>query len=251
MARPKVPLISRRAALEAALDIVDTEGLDALSIRRLGTALNVNGASLYHHFENKEDILIGVAQLALEDVVAPRSESDNWRTWLPMNANRTRQALVAHPELIPLMLQRHKLGIGTRELGASVVHMEREGVPIETIAPLIHSLELLAIMCALEQTGAGDRAQSVDSERDSVEARAFLRAEKARGLDGDELFETLCGSVVSAVETAVQLKLARASARGSDSPPSKRRTAKKAAIKKTATKKAPATSRTGKVAKAS
>jgi TetR/AcrR family tetracycline transcriptional repressor len=234
MARPKVPLISRRAALEAALEIVDAEGLDALSIRRLGTALGVNGASLYHHFKNKEDILIGVAQLALEDVVAPRSESDNWRTWLPMNANRTRQALVTHPELIPLMLQRHKLGIGVREVGASVIHMEREGVPLETIAPLIHSLELLAILCALDETGSGDRADSFDSERDSDEANAFLRAEKARGLDGEELFETLCGAVVSAVETAVQLKLARKPARSNGASP-KRRAAKKTAASKTAT----------------
>jgi len=33
VARPKIPLISKRAALQAALDIIDTEGIDALSIR--------------------------------------------------------------------------------------------------------------------------------------------------------------------------------------------------------------------------
>jgi TetR/AcrR family tetracycline transcriptional repressor len=209
MARPKTPLISRRAALEAALDIVDREGLDALSIRRLGEALNVNGASLYHHFQNKDDILIGVTQLALEDVVAPRSDSDNWRLWLPLNANRTRQVLVAHPELIPLMLQRNKFGIGARELGASVTHMEEEGMPIEAIAPLIKSLELLAILCALEETGASESGRLQVAESDSPDIEAWHRAEHARGLNGDELFETLCNAVVAAVETAVQLKLAR------------------------------------------
>ena len=79
-------------ALEAALEIIDSEGLKALSIRRLGEVMNVNGASLYHHFKDKDDILVGVAQLALADVTAPRSDSDNWRVWLPLNANRTRQA---------------------------------------------------------------------------------------------------------------------------------------------------------------
>ena len=79
MARPRVPLISRRKALEAALQIIDGEGLKALSIRRLGEVMNVNGASLYHHFKDKDDILVGVAQLALADVTAPRSDSDNWR----------------------------------------------------------------------------------------------------------------------------------------------------------------------------
>jgi TetR/AcrR family transcriptional regulator, tetracycline repressor protein len=60
MARSKVPLISRRKALEVALEIVGSEGLGALSMRRLGDALNVNGVSLTTISRTKEDILIGV-----------------------------------------------------------------------------------------------------------------------------------------------------------------------------------------------
>ena len=59
--RPKVPLISKRKTLEAALRIIDAEGLESLSVRRLAIELNVNGASLYHHFKNKEEILVGAA----------------------------------------------------------------------------------------------------------------------------------------------------------------------------------------------
>src|SRR5260370_24520275 len=103
MARPKVPLISRRKALEAALGIIDNEGLKALSIRRLGEVMNVNGASLYHHFASKDEILVGVTQLALADVTAPRSESDNWRVWRPRNPYRTRQRPIARPRRGPLM----------------------------------------------------------------------------------------------------------------------------------------------------
>jgi len=61
VARPKIPLISKRAALQAALDIIDTEGIDALSIRYLAEKLGVNGASLYHHFQNKDEIVVGAA----------------------------------------------------------------------------------------------------------------------------------------------------------------------------------------------
>ena len=133
MARPKVPLISRRKALEAALEIVDREGLEALSIRRLGEALNVNGASLYHHFKNKDDILVGVTQLALADVTSPRTEHDSWRVWLPLNAYRTRQALVAHPALIPVLLRRVPLGIGAKEVEASIKRLEEEGVRVVSL----------------------------------------------------------------------------------------------------------------------
>jgi TetR/AcrR family transcriptional regulator, tetracycline repressor protein len=216
VARPKIPLISRRKALEAALDIVDREGLAALSIRRLGEALNVNGASLYHHFKNKDDILVGITQLALADVTSPRSEHDSWRVWLPLNAYRTRQALVAHPNLIPVMLQRVRLGIGVKEVEASIERLEEEGVPIEAIAPLMESLELLAIVSALQEFGQLSEWNHDGAEPAAV--TAIKRADRARALSSEELFETLCTSVMAAVETGVQLKQARKGRARSTSP---------------------------------
>jgi AcrR family transcriptional regulator len=207
VARPKVPLISRRKALEAALDIVDREGLAALSIRRLGEALGVNGASLYHHFTNKDDILVGVTQLALADVTSPRSDNDSWRAWLPLNTYRTRQALIAHPELIPVMLRRTPLGIGAKEVEASIQRLEEEGVPLEAIAPLMESLELLAIISALQEVG--QRGGWVHEDAEPATLTAIRRADRGRGLTSEELFDALCTSVMASVETAVQLKQAR------------------------------------------
>src|SRR5487761_758258 len=185
MARPRVPLISRRKALEAALQIIDSEGLKALSIRRLGEVMNVNGASLNHHFKDKDDILVGVAQLALADVTAPRSDSDSWRVWLPLNAYRTRQALIAHPELIPIMLRRVPLGIGSEEVEASVARLRAEGVELSVIAPLMESFELLAISSALQTVGGASVAQARGKEEppeDSMSRQAQKdRAGAARG----------------------------------------------------------------------
>jgi len=254
MARPRVPLISRRKALEAALEIIDNEGLKALSIRRLGEVMNVNGASLYHHFKDKDEILVGVAQLALADVTAPRSESDNWRVWLPLNAYRTRQALIAHPELIPLMLRRVPLGIGNQEVEASVARLRAEGVEMSVIAPLMESFELLAISSALQTVG-GVRGIGGDGERekaDGAEESMYQQAQKERGLSNDELFEVVCAAVIASVESAVHLKEARASigtafaAAGAVAPaaaaPKARavRSARKPAAKATGTTREPA-----------
>jgi TetR/AcrR family tetracycline transcriptional repressor len=210
MARPRVPLISRRKALEAALQIIDSEGLKALSIRRLGEVMNVNGASLYHHFKDKDDILVGVAQLALADVTAPRSDSDSWRVWLPLNAYRTRQALIAHPELIPLMLRRIPLGIGNQEVEASVARLRAEGVELSVIAPLMDSFELLAISSALQAVGGVGSAEE-RAQPDGAEGSLYEQAQKERGLSHDEQFEVVCAAVIASVESAVHLKEARAS----------------------------------------
>lgn len=207
MARPKTPLISRRKALEAALHIVDTEGLNALSIRRLGDALNVNGASLYHHFHNKEDILVGVTQLALAEVTSPRATDESWRVWMPQNAYRTREALISHPELIPIMLRRASMGIGSEALESSILRLKEEGVPMGAIAPILESLELLAISSALKHVGDA-KAASVDTpagEEPSLRAQAAA----ARTLSSEETFELLVAAVLSSVENAVYAREAR------------------------------------------
>ena len=224
MARPRVGLISRRKALEAALEIIDTEGLQALSIRRLGEALNVNGASLYYHFKSKDEILIGATQLALADVTAPRADSGSWRVWMPMNAYLMRQALIAHPELIPIMLRRVPLGIGNVEVEASVTRLKAEGVPISAIVPLIESLEMLAIVSALQVVGGSNVV--VDDEEPAPDP-LYRRARAARGLSDDELFEVVLASVLSSVESAALLKEAsrtsKRSRSGSSSAPSRAR----------------------------
>ncbi len=199
MARPKVPLISRRKALEAALEIVDTEGLGALSIRRLGEALGVNGASLYHHFENKDEILIGVTQLALADVATPRDD-ESWREWLPRNTARTREALVRHPELIPIMLRRAPLGIGLAEVEASVGRLRSEGVPLAMIVPLMESGELLAISSALQEVGLPGPDQRDAAARPTPMLRQAL---DERSMSSFALFEVMANAMISLIESSV------------------------------------------------
>ena len=152
MPRPKVPLISKRKTLEAALHIINKEGLEALSVRRLADELNVNAASLYHHFSNKEEILAGAARLALEDVRTPETRDEHWTVWIERNVERLRNALVTHPDLIPIMMRRELLGIGVAELDATAGLLEQEGVPLGAIAPILDYGEVLAIVCALAET---------------------------------------------------------------------------------------------------
>ena len=213
MARPKVPLISKRAALEAALDIIDTEGIDALSIRRLAERLGVNGASLYHHFQNKDEIVVGAAKLALEEVRAPQGHEEPWEVWLLRNARRLRAAFRDHPDLVPVMLRREPLGIGTSQLEATFAMLAEEGVPIGAIAPMMEALELYAIGSALHEAGAGT------AKPDPQRAPHMAKAHAARALSADEIFDLVCEQIVAATVQVAQEK------EQSPAPRRKRRTA--------------------------
>lgn len=174
VARPKVPLISKRRTLLAALEIIDAEGLDALSVRRLAQELNVNAASLYHHFRNKDEILTKAAALALEGVRTPTSTDGHWREWLPANGNELRLALTRHPDLIPIMMRRETLGIGLVELDSTAALLEAEGVPVAAIAPVLEFGELLAIVSALAERERGT-VRPVPSEQYPALRKAALK----------------------------------------------------------------------------
>jgi TetR/AcrR family tetracycline transcriptional repressor len=200
MPRPKTPLISRRNALIAALDIIDREGLDAMRIRRLGDELGVNGASLYHHFRSKDEIVAGAAELALQYVRTPDTRNENWPEWLARNTRSTRDALMKHPNLIPVVLGRAPLGIGTSMLESSAELLEEQGVPVELVLPLMETLEMVAIAAAMYSRRQDDLggAQLTDHDHPTLS-----RASRNRNRAQEQLFEDACASVISTIQERI------------------------------------------------
>ncbi|NBM17409.1 TetR family transcriptional regulator [Streptomyces sp. GC420] len=116
MARPRKPLLSRELIVETASALVDAEGLDAVSTRRLAAELGVSGPSLYNHFRSKDEILEAVADSVSAQVdlsMFAAEDGRDWRTALHDWAHSYRSALAAHPHLVPVLAQ----GPGRRPAG--------------------------------------------------------------------------------------------------------------------------------------
>ncbi|MFJ1702684.1 TetR/AcrR family transcriptional regulator [Kitasatospora sp. NPDC088346] len=106
MARPRTPLLSRERIVTAALALVDAEGLDALSTRRLATLLSVSGPSLYNHFATKDDLLDAVVDSVMGEVdLSMFAGGAPWHTALRDWARSYRAALAAHPNVVPVLAQ--------------------------------------------------------------------------------------------------------------------------------------------------
>ena len=103
MARPRQTLLTRQRIVEAASALVDAEGLDALSMRRLATELGVQGPSLYHHFATKADILDAVADALIEQVDISAFGRHEWSEALRRWAKSYHAALAAHPHIVPVL----------------------------------------------------------------------------------------------------------------------------------------------------
>src|SRR2546426_3647525 len=96
------PLTAERI-VEAAIALVDREGLDALSMRRLGAALDVEAMSLYRHFPSKAVLLESVVARLLAELVLPVPRSAPWQDSFRALARDYRQLLLRHPNAIPLL----------------------------------------------------------------------------------------------------------------------------------------------------
>lgn len=102
MPRPTTAKLDRDRICTAALALVDAEGLDGLSMRRLAAALDVTAASLYFHYATKDALIDDLVAGALADVDTSafvRGWEEGLRVW----ARSLRTALAAHPRLVPVI----------------------------------------------------------------------------------------------------------------------------------------------------
>jgi AcrR family transcriptional regulator len=97
--------ITRDVVLAAALEIIDHDGVDALSMRRLARALGRDPMILYRHAPNKAALLDGVAETVLAQLKVDSTDSD-WAAQLRTVARDYRRLALAHPHVVPLLVTR-------------------------------------------------------------------------------------------------------------------------------------------------
>ncbi|HYI45002.1 MAG TPA: TetR/AcrR family transcriptional regulator [Actinomycetota bacterium] len=106
----RLPLTQERI-LQAAVDLVDEHGIDALSMRRLGSVLGVEAMSIYNHIPNKATLLRQLVNKIIALIEIPPQE-DDWEERLKKMSRNYRALAQAHPHFVEL--------IATTPYGASL-----------------------------------------------------------------------------------------------------------------------------------
>ena len=129
-AAKRIPLTTERI-LQAAVDLADREGLDALTMRRLGAELGVEAMSLYKHVTKKEAILDGIVEFVVGEIEIPE-EGANWREAMRRRAISARDVFSHHPWAIGLLETRTSMGpTALRYLNAVLGNLRSAGFSIE------------------------------------------------------------------------------------------------------------------------
>jgi AcrR family transcriptional regulator len=100
--RKREPL-SRRRVVDAALELVDREGIDALTMRRLGRELGVEAMSLYEYTSGKDELVVAVAERLLEELELPLPRTGGWKERIRGVVRAWLRLAERHPNAFPLL----------------------------------------------------------------------------------------------------------------------------------------------------
>lgn len=121
-------VLSADLIYEAALRLVDAEGLDALTMRHLAETIGVATMSLYSHVATKEDLLLGVVNRVTAEIDLPPPDMPPWEA-LKSVTREFRRVALRHPNLVPLIMRQPPTGYeGLRTLEAALDALRRAGL---------------------------------------------------------------------------------------------------------------------------
>lgn len=103
-ATPVKPQLSQELIVETGLRVLDAEGLDALSMRRIAQELDTGPASLYAHVAGKDELLELIYDRVMGEVRLPERDPANWRRQVREYAREAHRVLAAHSDIAKVAL---------------------------------------------------------------------------------------------------------------------------------------------------
>ncbi len=137
--RTRTPL-NRDRVLRAAIEFADEHGIEALSMRKLGTELGVEAMSLYNHVKKKDDLLNGMVDAVLEEIDMTRGGTD-WQSCVRHRILSARETMVRHQWAAQLIETRKDMSPAMIGYFDGMVGMFREGgFSLDLIHHAMHAL---------------------------------------------------------------------------------------------------------------
>ena len=156
--------LSKRTVVDRALKLADTDGLDALTIRKLAQDLGVTPMALYWHFRSKEDLLEGMAEQIWGEIEVTVDPSVPWWAQLQGGLESLLRVLRAHPSAPPLLLGTEKRNEASlRATEAALAILRGAGFDPQHAAEIARSTLWTGITLVMSE--AGYKPELSDEER--------------------------------------------------------------------------------------
>jgi TetR/AcrR family tetracycline transcriptional repressor len=156
-ARRRGDPLTTESIVAAALRILDRDGLDGLSMRRVADELGAGAASLYWHVGSKDGLIDLVFDEVIGEQAVPDPQPERWEEQLKEVARTMRATILRHRDIVRISIGRIPLGPNALRYSERVLAILRAGGVPDQLAVLGHHL-LIAIVngFTLDETGTGD-----------------------------------------------------------------------------------------------
>ncbi len=164
--------LNRDQVLRAAVALADANGLDSLTMRKLGVELGIEAMSLYNHVANKVDLLDGMIDCVFGEIELPTGEAD-WKAAARRRAISAREVLSRHRWATALMESRTSPGPATLRHHNAVLGLLRgAGFSIEMAAHAYSLMDSYIYGFALQETSLPfDTAEATTKVTQAIMAR--------------------------------------------------------------------------------
>lgn len=166
--RPRVP-ITREAIVECALRLVDRDGLDALSMRRVAEELDTGAASLYWHVGSKEGLLDLLFDRVIGEHAVPDPDPERWREQLKEVARSMRAEIARHRDIVRLSMGRFPTGPNALRWTERLLAILRAGgLPDRLAVAGVYLLTVVVDGFSLDEPGSVQQRASGEGPRQHV-----------------------------------------------------------------------------------
>lgn len=201
--------LSRDRIAAAALELIDTEGMAGLSMRKLGAQLGVEAMSLYHYVRNKDDLLDAVLDRLYSEIDLPAVEDEDWERTIRAGLRSFREVLQRHPAALELFATRPARSPESFSvLFWAYGRFRSYGLELADANAALHFVVSFVMGHVWSQHGTLAQLQATDGtdvmgfELSTEEAR-FV--EHCRDVAADSLFETGLDTVVAGLRARFDL----------------------------------------------
>jgi AcrR family transcriptional regulator len=201
--------LSRAQILAAALDIARTEGMEALTIRRLAADLGASRMALYRHVADKDALVdLVMNAIAEHDVVPPGIEDGPWARRLRLLAAGMRRELTAYPGMVDVLMTRANHGPGALHLVETILRILADAGLDERQAARHYLVFIDLVLGRLHRERHGDpvaehRTASLLALADDTTGLPRLHAAQhhLRAVTAEQIFELEMEMLIHAIET--------------------------------------------------
>ncbi|MEU8978083.1 TetR/AcrR family transcriptional regulator C-terminal domain-containing protein [Streptomyces sp. NPDC048309] len=146
--------LTRDKVIAAAVTMIEREGIDSFSLRRLATELDVEAMSLYNHVSNRDALLDGVAELLLAEVDFSGTDIGTWQDRVRAHAAAFRAAALRHPKAFPLVLTRpSKSPEALETIHSALTCFDELGLPPEELVHTLRSISAYIVGTIMRELG--------------------------------------------------------------------------------------------------